>query len=69
MKFQWYIVDLEKGNVQGTNDVELAKPFMENDAYLIFTAQHGLYYCGSTVEHDVEKIADNSDYGDDEDDD
>lgn len=68
MKFQWYVIDLEEGTVKGTNDVEVVQKggFLENDAYVILTAQHGMYYLGSTKENQVEELTvDNPDHNDD----
>lgn len=70
MKFQWYIINLEEGTVVGTNDVELAQPFINNDDYLLLTAQHGRYYLGSNTENEVQELnttEDNDDFPEDED--
>lgn len=56
MKFQWYVVDLEEGSVQGSNDVDVVRPYITDDQYLVFTAQHGKYYLGSTTEKEVKEL-------------
>lgn len=56
MKFQWYVVDLDEGTIHGSNDTDTIRLYLENDNYLVFTAQHGQYFCGSTVEKEVPEI-------------
>lgn len=54
-KHVFYIVDLDEGTVQGTNNVEVAESFITNDSYVIIH-QAGTYFCGSRVDRDVETI-------------
>lgn len=56
MKFQFYIINLEEGTVEGTNDVEKLDPYIVNDEYLILTAQHGSYWLGSRKDNDVQEL-------------
>lgn len=60
MKFQWYLVDCEEGTVKGTNDVEVVHDKLTDERYILLTAQHGKYFCGSTDEIDVPEIEDDS---------
>lgn len=67
MKFQWYIIDLDEGTVEGTNDVDMLENYIENDQYCILTAQHGKYYLGSRKENEVRELdTSNNDHPDDE---
>ena len=70
MKYQWYVVDLDEGTINGSNDVDEIRPFVENDRYLVFTAQHGVYCLGSTVEKEVQPLEseEGGDLGDEDDD-
>lgn len=56
MKFQWYIINCDEGTVEGTNDVDAARPYIEDDSYVVLTAQHGMYYLGSTKENQVQEL-------------
>ena len=69
MKFQWYIINLEEGTVEGTNDVEAIEGFINSDEYLILTAQHGRYFLGSRKENEVTELEIASDADNEDDDD
>jgi hypothetical protein len=56
MKFQWYIVDLDNGTVQGSNDIEEFDDLLDDDQFVILTAQHGKYFNGSRDEVEVEAL-------------
>lgn len=67
MKFQWYVIDCDEGTVTGSNDVDEVRQFLTSDRYVLLTAQHGQYYCGSTVEKEVEALQSSESEDDDED--
>lgn len=56
MRFQWYIISLEEPSIRGTNDVEKAEPFLDNEDYLVLTAQHGQFFHGSRDLNDVKEL-------------
>lgn len=51
----WYIVDLNEGSVQSTNDNEVAEQFLCNDEYLVIH-QNGTYFCGSRLAREPEEL-------------
>lgn len=61
--FQWYIINLDEGTVEGTNNVEHLEEFLKDDSYLCLTGQHGIYYLGSRKENQVHEL-DRSDQDD-----
>lgn len=70
MRFQWYIINLDDGSVQGSNDVEEFDDLMDDDQFVILSGQHGVFYNGSRDQNDVEEFcADTDEVEDDEDDD
>ena len=56
MKFAMYIIYLPDGTVEGTNDVDVAQPFVENDDYVVLHAQHGVYFLGDRNEQEVHEV-------------
>jgi hypothetical protein len=56
MKFQWYVINLDDGEVVGTNDVDDIREHLKDDNFVVLTAQHGKYFCGSTDEKDVQPL-------------
>lgn len=57
MEFAMYVVNLDDGMVTGTNDVETAEQFIEDDSYVIILVQHGVWYLGSRKENPVTELA------------
>ena len=58
MKHVFYIVDCDEGSVKGTNDVDTAEYFVEDDRYVIIHAE-GSYFCGSRKDNDIPTIKEN----------
>lgn len=54
-KYVWYIINLDDGTVQGTNDVEQVEQFVENDSFMCLH-QGGSYFLGSREENKVEAL-------------
>lgn len=65
MKFVFYIIDIDEGTIEGTNDVEVAERFIENNHHIILHPG-GTYFAGSREERDVKDITkeENDDYDD-----
>ncbi len=57
MKFQWYVINLDEGTVYGHNDVDVVRPLIEKENFVVLTAQHGKYYNGNTNEIDVKELS------------
>lgn len=58
MKFLYNIVDCDDGTVEGTNDLDVARKFMEDDhdRYIIIYNQTGAFFDGSTDENEIEEV-------------
>lgn len=56
MKFQWYVIDTQLRTVEGTNDIEAIQPLVEDERYVLLTAQHGKYFNGSSADVDVREL-------------
>lgn len=58
MKFLYNIVDCDDGTVEGTNDLDVARKFMEDDhdRYIIIYNQTGTFFDGSTDENEIEWV-------------
>lgn len=69
MKFQWYVVDLDEGTVAGSNDVDDVDQFIENDQYIVLTAQHGCFFNGSRDQIEVEELGTDEDEEDEDEED
>lgn len=67
MKFQWYVIDTDEKTIKGTNDVEKIMPLVNDDRYMLLTAQHGSFFNGSNAPEDVEEYMSDSDDDDEED--
>lgn len=74
-KFVFYIVDLSDATVTGTNDIEVAGQFLENEDFVVIHKDSGVYLCGNRDENDIAEVdadgleAEDSDEVDDEGDD
>lgn len=71
-RFSTYLISLEEGTVEGTNDVELIESYINNDAYLILlpNSGDGAYFLGSRKENEIpELLSDTPSSATDEDDD
>lgn len=66
MKFVFYIVELETGEVNGTNDADVVEEFVENDDYVIIHSE-GSFFCGDRTEYEVQNIEDDGEEEEDED--
>lgn len=69
MKFQWYVIDTKLRTVEGTNDVDALQSLVQDDRYILLTAQHGRYFNGSSSDVDVHELCTSEDNEDDEDED
>lgn len=69
MKFQWYVVDTKLRTVEGTNDVELIQPLVEDERFILLTAQHGRYFNGSSSDVNVRELCQSGETEDDTDED
>lgn len=64
-KFVLYIIDLDEATVQGTNDVEQADRFVEDERFIVLH-QEGIYFQGRRIEEKVEPLEDDIEKGEDD---
>lgn len=53
--FEWTIVDLDTGEVKGTNDFDKAKDFIDRDSYVVLH-KSGFYHFGDHAKIEVEEL-------------
>lgn len=58
MKFLYNIVDCDDGTVEGTNDPDVARKFIEDDhdRYIIIVNQTGTFFDGSPGENEIDEV-------------
>lgn len=52
----WTVVNLETGQVTGTNDIARIEELIEDDNFLCIHARGGAYFQGSREQQDIETI-------------
>ena len=52
-RFVFYCVNLDTGEVDGTNEVEALESLVDSDSYIIIHKDSGTYFYGSRQELDI----------------
>lgn len=67
MRFVFYIVSLEDGQVLGTNNSELIDDFINCEDYVVIHKDSGTAYCGSADEINIKAVPEDEDLDDEDD--
>lgn len=55
-KYLYLIVNLDNGEVTGTNETDLVQAAITDESFVVVKSLDGVYYSGDWVEHPVEEF-------------